>query len=79
VYCLGYVHIPDVFFTPHSVQRYLFKNMYKAWQLIIRITFHFLSFHAQWTLNNPELQLRHSKRGREDGKGKGEQDGKESV
>jgi hypothetical protein len=33
----------------------------------------------QWTQNNSELQLRHWKRGREDGKGGGEQDGKESV
>jgi hypothetical protein len=33
----------------------------------------------QWTQNNSELGLRHIKRRREDGKGKGEQDGKESV
>jgi hypothetical protein len=33
----------------------------------------------QWTQNNSELELRHSKRGREHGKGKGEKDGKESV
>jgi hypothetical protein len=29
--------------------------------------------------NNSKLELRHSESGREDGKGKGEQDGKESV
>jgi hypothetical protein len=33
----------------------------------------------QWTQNNCELELCHSKRGREDGKGKGELDGKETV
>jgi hypothetical protein len=33
----------------------------------------------QWTQNMSELELCHSKRGREAGKGKGEQDSKESV
>jgi hypothetical protein len=31
---------------------------------------------VQWTQNNSELGLRHSKRGREGGKGKGEKVGK---
>jgi hypothetical protein len=35
--------------------------------------------YLEWTQNNSELELHHSKRGREDGKGKGEQDCKESV
>jgi hypothetical protein len=34
---------------------------------------------VQWTQSSSELQLRHRKRGREDGKSKGGQDGKESV
>jgi hypothetical protein len=34
---------------------------------------------VQWMQNNSKLGLRHSKRGREDGKGKGEQDGKKSF
>jgi hypothetical protein len=38
-----------------------------------------MTFSVQWTQNNSELQLRHWKRGREDGKGKGEQDVRESV
>jgi hypothetical protein len=37
------------------------------------------AFLLQWTPNNSELGLRHIKRGREDGKDKGEQDCKESV
>jgi hypothetical protein len=36
-------------------------------------------FEKQWTQNNSELELRYWKRGREDGKGKGQQDVKESV
>jgi hypothetical protein len=35
--------------------------------------------HVQWTQNNSELGLLRSKGGREDGKGKGQQDGKECV
>jgi hypothetical protein len=35
--------------------------------------------HVQWTQNNFELQLRHWKRGREDWKGRWEQNGKESL
>jgi hypothetical protein len=37
------------------------------------------SEYVQWTQNSCEFQLRHWKREREGGKGKGEQDGKESV
>jgi hypothetical protein len=38
-----------------------------------------LSKRVQWTQNNSELELRHRKKGREDGNYKGEQDGQESV
>jgi hypothetical protein len=33
-------------------------------------------FNIQWTQNNSKLKLRHSKRGKEYERGKGEQDGK---
>jgi hypothetical protein len=38
-----------------------------------------LTSKLQWTQNNSELQLLHWKRGMDDGKSRGEQDGKESV
>jgi hypothetical protein len=46
------------------------KTFREPWYLILCV---------QWTQTNSELELHHSKRGREDGKGKGEEDGKESV
>jgi hypothetical protein len=38
-----------------------------------------VDLYVQWTQCNSELELRHSKREREDGKGKGEQDDNETV
>jgi hypothetical protein len=43
-----------------------------------RRIFYFITAY-KWTQNNSKLRLRHSERGREDGKGKGQQDGKQSV
>jgi hypothetical protein len=56
------------------------------WHVCSRITerisvifWHAETPHVQWKQNNSELGWRHSKRGREGGNGKGEQDGKESL
>jgi hypothetical protein len=50
-----------------------------VWTYFQNELFYLIIIEVQWTHNNAELQLRQWKRGREDAKGKGEQDGKESV
>jgi hypothetical protein len=52
--------------------------VFELWKYVTMLLPYFMSV-MQWTQNNSELELRHSKRGREDGKGKRKKDGKESV